>query len=137
MKIVALDVGDVWTGTAISDALGMFARPFQTVQTNNLAPFLSDLIKKESLSIIVIGYPKTLKGTKSAQTLKLEEQAAQLKTEFPSITWVFWDERFSSKQAEQLKKTKTKEDKIHSHSIAAAFILSSYLEYRHLQSPTE
>jgi len=36
------------------------------------------------------------------------------------------DERLTSKQADQIKQAKTKEDKIKSHSIAAALILRSY-----------
>ena len=36
MKILCLDLGDQWTGMAISDALGMFARPYQTVESAKL-----------------------------------------------------------------------------------------------------
>jgi len=35
----------------------------------------------------------------------------------------------SSKRADALKKAQKKEQKIQSHSIAAAFILESYLQY--------
>jgi len=33
MKTLGLDVGNVWTGTALSDSLGMFAQPHKTVET--------------------------------------------------------------------------------------------------------
>lgn len=128
MKILALDLGDKHTGTAISDALGMFARPYQTTPTENLTPFLQDLFTKENIDTLIIGHPKTMRGTKSEQTLKVEAQFEELQKLFPDKKFIFWDERLTSKSAEQHKKSKTKEDKIMSHSLAAAIILSSYLD---------
>jgi putative Holliday junction resolvase len=129
MKILALDIGDVWTGTALSDALGMFAKPYQTAETNKLVSFLSDLFKKESIEKIVIGHPRTMKGTSSEQTKKVEEAKVKLEQKFPEKTFILWDERLSSKRADLLKKATTKEEKIKSHSIAAAFILETYLQF--------
>ena len=129
MKILALDIGDVWTGTALSDALGMFAKPYQTAETKNLTAFLYDLFEKELIEKIIIGHPRTLKGTSSDQTKKVEEAKIRLEKEFPEKTFILWDERLSSKRAQTLKKATTKEEKIKSHSIAAAFILESYLSY--------
>ena len=133
MKIIALDIGDVWTGTAISDALGFFARPYQTTQTSELVPFLHELLHKETIQKIVIGYPRTMKGTSSEQTKKVERAKILLEKEFPTKTFILWDERLSSKRADALKKGHTKEDKIKSHSVAAAFILESYLQFAQLQ----
>jgi putative Holliday junction resolvase len=130
---MALDIGDVWTGSAISDALGMFARPYQTVESSTLEAFISITLKKENIATIIVGYPKTMRGTKSEQTEKLELLFEHLKKTFPTISWLLWDERLSSKRADQLKKGISKEDKKQSHSLAAAFILSSYLDYQHMQ----
>ena len=132
MKIFALDIGDQWTGTAISDELCMVARPYQTVQSFELEAFLSQLLTKERISKIIVGYPRTMRGTESEQTKKVKTQKELLEKKFPSVGWLLWDERLSSKQAETLKHAKTKEEKIQAHSIAAAFILSSYLEYARL-----
>lgn len=129
MKILALDVGDVWTGTALSDALGMFAKPYQTAQSSDLINFLRALFTQEKINKVVIGYPKTMRGTISEQTKKVEEVKAQLEKEFPDKQFIFWDERLSSKRADLLKKSQNKEDKIKSHSIAAAFILETYLQF--------
>lgn len=129
MKMVALDLGDQWVGTAISDSLGMFARPYQTTTPKELVEFLTTLFANEQIAKVVIGYPKTMKGTVSDQTKKVEETKDKLASLFPEITFILWDERLSSKRADSLKHAKTKEDKIKSHSVAAAFILSSYLEF--------
>jgi putative Holliday junction resolvase len=128
MKIVGIDIGDQWTGIAISDSLGFVARPYKTVKTSDLEPELEQLIKKESITKIVVGYPKTLRGTASEQTKKVEAQTEKLRIKLPEITWILWDERLSSKRAQTLHQAKTKEEKLHSHAIAAAFILTSYLE---------
>lgn len=129
MKILALDIGDVWTGTALSDALGMFAKPYQTTETKKLHSFLTELFTKEKIEKIVIGYPRTMSGTSSDQTKKVEEAKLKLEEKFPDTSFILWDERLSSKRAQTLKQAKTKEDKIKSHSIAAAFILESYLQF--------
>jgi putative Holliday junction resolvase len=129
MKFFALDIGDVWTGTAISDALGMFARPYKTIETKELLAFLATLTQQEQIATMIVGHPTTLRGTQSQQTLKVEALANELKEQFPTLSWILWDESFSSQQAHELKPAKSKQDKIQSHSIAAAYILSSYLNH--------
>lgn len=133
MKYAGLDIGDVWTGVALSDALHMFARPHTTIATKDLQTGLAALFSKETISTIVVGYPKTMRGTVSDQTRTIEAAFEQLKAAFPTITWLLWDERLSSKRADQLKKARTKEEKVTSHAIAAAFILGSYLDHKAFQ----
>lgn len=133
MKCVGLDIGDVWTGIAISDALALFARPYTTITTTELLPSLLSLFSKEQISTIVVGYPKTMRGTLSEQTKSIEKIFEQLKTTFQTHTWILWDERLSSKRANNLKNARTKDEKIASHAIAAAFILGSYLDHQAFQ----
>lgn len=132
VKIVALDIGDVWTGVAISDALEIIARPLTTVATKELDSFLTSLIDQEKITLIVVGNPITMRGTKSAQTEKVQAHANQLRETFGQIEWVLWDERLSSQHAERIaqKPARRPEDKKIAHARAAAFILSCYLEYR-------
>ncbi len=129
MKTLALDIGDVWTGTAISDALGLTARPYKTVQTTDLMPFIAQLIGLESITTVVIGFPITMRGTESDQTRKVLAMKDKLQTAFPLINFMLFDERMTSKQASGIKHAKTKADKIASHSIAAALILTTYLVF--------
>ena len=135
MKFVGLDIGDAWTGVALSDNLGMFAQPYNTVATGQLEEFLTILLKKELIRTIVVGWPKTMRGTASEQTKKVEAFKDALEQKFTSVEWVLWDERLSSKRAQALKKARTKEEKLRSHARAAAFILESYLTYRQTISP--
>lgn len=130
MKILGLDIGDAWTGTALSDALGITARPYKTAATKQLVQFLTDLFKQERIGTVIVGYPKTMKGTESDQTRKVIAAKEMLEKTFPDKNWILWDERLSSKRAGELKQARDKDAKIESHSIAAAFILSTYLDYQ-------
>jgi putative holliday junction resolvase len=135
MKILALDLGDKWVGSATSDALGITCKPFKTVELKDLKDFLVKTIKEELVETVVIGKPTTFAGKESDQTKKIIHTAQKLEEDIGlifdnKVKWILWDERLSSKRAEQLntKRFKTKEDKIKSHSVAAAFILQSYLD---------
>ena len=130
MKILALDIGDRWVGVAISDPLGILPRPYDTCKASELIIFLEKTIPKENIKTIVVGLPTTLSGTESEQTKKVIAVTDELKAFFPMIDWQLWDERLTSKQAASIKSTRTKEDKLRSHAIAASLILTGYLERR-------
>lgn len=129
MKIMALDLGDAWVGTALTDPLRFFAKPYKTVGAADLETFLHETFAKEKISIVVVGYPKTMQGTESDQTRLVVATKEKLEIMFPAQQWVLWDERLSSKQARNIKSPKNKEEKLEQHSIAAAIILGSYLPY--------
>lgn len=135
MKILCLDPGDRWVGTALSDPLGIISTPYQTTELEDLETFLVATIPAHNISTIVVGYPQTLGGRISEQTQKVIDLTNQLKQKFSeidgkTITWILWDERLSSKRAQQLEKGTTPEAKKREHSRAAAFILQSYLDHQ-------
>lgn len=131
MRIIALDIGDVWTGVAISDFAGITARPLVTLSSIHLIEQLEEIIKKEKVTEMIIGYPQTTRGTESDQTRKVHATADEIKKAFPLLTCSMLDERFSSQQAALInkKKIKTKEDKNKEHAVAAAILLKSYLDH--------
>jgi len=136
MKILALDLGDKWVGTAIADPLGITCRPYQTVELKELKPFLTKVIPLEGVGTVVVGYPKTVAtGGESDQTRRVvalkEELERQLEVvDGKPVTWVLWDERLSSKRASEVQQHRhDPESKKKSHSVAAAFILQSYLDH--------
>lgn len=129
-KIAALDLGDQWVGIALSDALGMFAKPYTTITAHELYKELEKFFDNEpTIKTVVVGYPKTMKGTESDQTRKVVAIKEELETKFPSLEWILWDERLSSKRADTVSKGTSKEEKLKSHARAAAFILDSYLTF--------
>ena len=130
MKVMALDLGNAWTGTALSDPLRMFSKPYKTAATENLEEFLKKTFSEEKITKIIVGYPRTMKGNESEQTKIVLAMKDKLALLFPSIEWILWDERLSSKQARKIKTPKNKEEKLQLHSIAAAIILESYLQFQ-------
>jgi putative Holliday junction resolvase len=137
MRIVALDIGDVWTGIAMSDPLQMFAKPHRTSRTDELISTLKLLIAEYNIKTVVIGFPRTMRNTISEQTQKVLNYKDLLEKTFPEITWPLWDERLSSRQASSIKSPKNKQEKIESHSLAAAVILDGYLARLRFQKSLE
>ena len=130
MKLLALDLGDRWIGTALSDSSQLLARPYKTVEKSELVPFLTALFIQEQIAEVVVGNPKTLRGTDSQQTEKIALEKKRLEELFPDKAWIFWDERLTSKHAQNMRITKEKQEV---HSVAAALILDSYLTYKLFQ----
>ncbi len=138
MKIMALDLGDAWTGIALTDITRMFARPVTTVATEDLKSFLVKTFTEEQIDTIVIGYPRTMKGGESEQTRKIVAQKEELAEEFSDKEFILWDERLSSRRAQALaSKKKSREEKLKTHARAAAFILDSYLTFLQTQQDKE
>ena len=135
MKIMALDLGDQWTGTALTDASRMFARPNQTIKTYELTSWLTSFFTLEKIDTIIVGYPKTMRGTHSKQTETIIAMKEALEKTFPQQQWILWDERLTSKHASTLHNSKNDKQKI--HSIAAALILESYLMHLQMKSMLE
>lgn len=127
-RILALDPGDQHIGTAISDELHMLAEPYQTIKPAELKKFLTDLLQVENIQTIIIGYPKTMRGTVSTQTQKSVELQNELSQFFPQVKFILWDERLTSKSASHIKQAKNKSDRLYQHSIAAAIILQTFLD---------
>ena len=129
MRIMALDLGDAWVGIALSDPLRFFSKPFKTVPAAELETFLHQALVQEKVSEVVVGYPKTMQGNESDQTRLVVATKEKLELLHPTIKWVLWDERLSSKQARKIKNPKNKDEKLMQHAIAAAIILESYLPF--------
>lgn len=136
-RIAALDLGDAWTGIALSDPTGTLAKPHTTVAANELVVALTTLLPEFNVATVVVGYPKTMKGAVSHQTQRVEKLFALLQKTFPAYQWILWDERLSSKRASAVQKEQGgknfQEQRRKSHAIAAAFILDSYLTFLHAQ----
>ncbi len=133
-RIMALDLGSVRTGVAISDPLNIFANPWGFLECGDREKFLgrvSEIAREYSVSTIVVGLPIRMDGTRGTQAIESEVIAQVLKEMGFDVTLV--DERLSSKEAEGLlimadvrrNKRKKVVDKV-----AAAVILQKYLDTR-------
>lgn len=139
MRILALDVGEVNIGVAVSDPLGITAKALPTIKRSDLFQDLKkicDLASSLKAEEVVIGLPKTLKGTSSVQTEKVKEFARALGENCP-IKITLFDERLTTKIAlQKLRsgKEQPSRKKGLADRVSAVIILQDYLNYLSLRS---
>ncbi len=132
-RILALDIGEVRVGVAISDQLLMLAHPYKTIHWKNRNDFIHQLkkiIQSEMVGHLVVGIPYTMRGTHSRQTDKVLELFDVLSQEL-DIPIIKMDERLTTMLAHRQlqaggKKASRNRDII--DQVAAVNILQSYLD---------
>ena len=134
MRILGIDYGDVRTGIAITDSLGITAQGLETINNNNsdrvLLRRLEEIINKYKVERIAIGMPLNLKGEKTVRAEKTEKFIHKLKCKFNNIPIEVIDERLTTVQAHKTINfldinKKKKKDIV--DTIAAVYILETYL----------
>ena len=88
MKIMAIDLGEVRTGIALSDSLGIIARPYCVLSgygRTRLKDAVLEIAEKENVSLIILGYPKRTDGKESKMQAKADSFYSFLskRTEIP------------------------------------------------------
>jgi putative Holliday junction resolvase len=136
MKILGIDYGSRRIGLAISDELGITARPLAVIARKNIErdlEVLGNVIRENSVERIVLGLPLRLDGTRGIQCEKVEKFATVLRERFP-LPVTLWDEALSTWEADELMISagiKSKKRKEMVDKIAAGIILQSYLNSLH------
>lgn len=135
MRKLALDIGDVRIGIALSDELGVIAYAYQTYSRKNTdADYLhiATLCKDKGVDVIIIGLPKNMDGTSGMRVELSKEFGAHLKKHLPDdVAIKYIDERLTTVQAEKMliahdvKRNKRKQIV---DQIAATIILQTYLD---------
>lgn len=137
-KLIGVDYGSVRIGIAMSDELGMMAFGKQIIKNDAslLNKFLK-IIQTDNISSIILGYPMNLKNEKTAQTLDVEKFEEKLKQFLSAnnlnIEVIRWDERFTSKMAQESMiasgmKKKKRQEKSNLDIISATLMLQSYID---------
>jgi len=131
MRILALDVGDRRVGVAISDPIGMLARPLTVViRSGRDYQRIADLAKEHDVERIVAGYPRNMDGSVGEQARKVEAYLAGLE-EHIDVPIELWDERLSTFEAQRLMieaGRRARERRARIDAAAAAVILQDYLD---------
>lgn len=132
MKVLALDYGSARTGVAVSDPTGTVARPLGVVEAASSEQGLARLVelaREEGVERVVVGLPVTLRGERGAQAeetdrfVELLRQALDLPIES-------FDERFTTKLAQQTGRGRAKRPPAPEDAVAAAHLLASYLTWK-------
>ena len=134
MRILALDVGKLRIGIAVSDPLAMTARPHSTIARDKQSiSKIATLAKELDASLILVGLPLHLSGEEGSEAKDVRAFAAKLRRAVDPLALEFWDERLTSVEAtERLSQHRGdwREKKKRLDAVAAAVILESYLRER-------
>ena len=134
-RFIGIDYGRKRTGLAISDPLGIFASPLDTIHPAKLIEYLKKLAEKETIKCFVVGMPYNLDGAESEAMKDIRAFLPLLKKSFPAIPVEMEDERFTSVLAHRTMidggmKYSDRRDKAQVDRISAAIILQSWMDRR-------
>jgi putative Holliday junction resolvase len=132
MRYLALDLGDRRIGIAISDTLGMIARPLEVLErTSRAADYAhyAALVAEHGVDLVVVGLPLNMDGTEGSRAAWARDYGGEL-AETVGVPVEMWDERLSTEEAADILRAQGKdprEERDWIDAVAAAVILQSYL----------
>jgi putative Holliday junction resolvase len=134
-RILSIDYGRKRIGLAVTDPQQIIATRLTTIPTHTIWDFLNDYFKKETVEMVVVGYPKQMNNEASEAVRYINPFLRKFQIQYPEMKLEMIDERFTSKMAFQtmidggLKKQK-RQDKALIDGISATIILQSFLEQK-------
>ena len=133
-RYLGVDYGKKRIGLAISDIMGIFAQPFDVIESKGLKNNIDNIlkiVKEKEISCVVVGKPVNMNASEGEMTEFVTEFIEELK-KVTDIKIELIDERLTTAQAERVlieeanisrEKRKGIKDKL-----AATFILQTYLD---------
>lgn len=105
-RLLAIDLGEVRIGLALSDPGQVVASPAETLHVPRDAhgPTLTALVDaavRHEAAGLVVGYPRTLDGREGSAAARARAMAGSLR-ERTGLPVVLWDERFTTVEAERV-----------------------------------
>jgi len=134
-RILALDVGRKRTGIATTDPQQIIATGLCMQPTHEVVNYLKQYMAANDVEAIVIGEPTTVHGVPSESMQYITPLVNQIRRAFPMLRLEMYDERFTSRLAQQAilesgARKKQRQDKGLVDMVSAVIILQSYLEAR-------
>lgn len=135
MKVLALDIGTVRIGVAVSDDRGVLATPVETVDarpTHEAVTRIAELVDEYRVEAFVVGLPVDLNGVEGRAVKKTRAFVSKVVAKVPLPVYE-WDERMSSLAAERSlleADVSRKKRKAVIDQVAATLILQSWLDSR-------
>ena len=136
-RTLALDVGSKTIGIALSDPLGIFAQPVETlarVGRRRDVEYVAAMVQEREVERVVVGLPMRTDGSEGPQALEARRIGEGLEGVLEGVEIVFQDERFTTAQAERsliAADVRRKRRKQVIDQVAAVLILQSWLDSPH------
>lgn len=131
-RIMAIDYGTKRVGIAVTDPNKIIATALDTVHSKDIITYLQAYFKMNDVEFVVIGEPRQMNNTASEVTPQVEQFVALFRKSFPEMKIERFDERFTSKMAQQailmsgLKKMDRRNKSLIDQT-SAVIILQSYM----------
>lgn len=141
-RILAVDYGRKRIGLALSDELGLAARPLAILARTNRRDDmrrLRDICRQHSIGLIIVGHPLHITGEAGEMAGEAARFAARLGKTFMKmeIEVELADERLTTWEARQTvaatESSRRKRDRL--DDVAAAILLRDYLERKRSPAP--
>lgn len=132
-RILSIDYGRKRCGIAVTDPYRIVATGLTTVATSELTSYIKSYIARETVDLIVVGLPTTMRGEPSESMRYITPGINRLRKELPGMEIIFFDERFTSVLAHKAMidggmKKQDRRDKAIVDEISATIILNDYLQ---------
>jgi putative Holliday junction resolvase len=129
-RVLGIDFGTKRVGIAISDGLGMTARPLEVVSRSKVVSRLSEIVTEYDVGLIIIGMPTGLSGGEGSSAAGARAMAAEIEAAV-AVPIEYLDERFTSRMAESSlleSGMKRRDRRATVDKVAAAIILQDFLD---------
>ncbi|MBR3875100.1 MAG: Holliday junction resolvase RuvX [Clostridia bacterium] len=130
-RVIALDVGDVRIGVAVSDPTGTIAQPLEVYKRVGYGPdsrYVKALCEKYGTQDVLLGLPLNMDGSLGPQAQKAQAFGQVLAD--MGLTVFYQDERMTTVTAEQVLisgSVRREDRKRYVDKLAAAVILEQWL----------
>lgn len=131
-RIIALDVGDVRIGVAVSDPTGTIAQPLEVYKRVGFGPdgrYVKALCDRYGTTQVLLGLPLNMDGSLGPQAQKAQAFGEVLQNQH-GLTVFYQDERMTTVTAEQVLisgSVRREDRKRYVDKLAAAVILEQWL----------
>ncbi len=136
MRVLALDIGEVRVGVAVSDPAGRVASPVCVLPAQEVlahAVTFRRVLEDWEPELLVCGRPMTLAGEEGPQAARVREQAERIATAC-GLPLEFEDERLSSAEAKRILREQGLSERSMRGKVdmvAASLFLQAWLDARH------
>lgn len=137
-RYLGVDLGEKNIGVALSDPMGMIAKPYRVLRHENRAEDarrLADIARAESASVIIVGQALGPNGEETPSARHAAKVAQTIRDVFPEGDVRLWDESGSTRAVKRLyieMGVPRKDRRGHLDDRAAAYILQDYLDWQAL-----
>lgn len=137
MRVLALDIGEVRVGIAVSDPTGRVASPVTVLPAQEVlahAVTFRRVLEDWEPELLVCGLPRTLAGEEGPQAGRVRAQAEKIARSC-GLPLEFADERLSSAEAKRILKEQGLSERAMRgkvDSVAAGLFLQSWLDARQI-----